>query len=311
MEEKYQLADALSIYDDLNGSLVVLQGKTGKICRMSNSSNLIHILDYLQRPSTFKGVVASFPYLTEKSLHQALSRLISLGVVEKLNEQVRQIRCMLIGCGSIGSHVFKQLSMFPLKKMLLVDNDIVDETNIYRQDFYPEDIGLKKTVALLNRSSCIEETVFSNQRIMGPHDLVELIQAESINLVIQAADCPTTDDMARIVNKAGDYCNVPYIVNPGYIGNAMSLPEFFYPNLDYSYASSHLSIPGEPVLRFQKNKLSYRFCDELACLIAQQVDDYRHHKIPRYYGEKGYFNTIDFKWCTKRMSSFDDNKVKD
>lgn len=55
MEEKYQLADALSIYDDLNGSLVVLQGKTGKICRMSNSSNLIHILDYLQRPSTFKG----------------------------------------------------------------------------------------------------------------------------------------------------------------------------------------------------------------------------------------------------------------
>lgn len=61
-----------------------------------------------------------------------------------------------------------------------------------------------------------------------------------------------------------NYCNVPYIVNPGYIGNAMSLPEFFYPNLDYSYASSHLSIPGEPVLRFQKNKLSYRFCDELA-----------------------------------------------
>lgn len=51
--------------------------------------------------------------------------------MEKLNEQVRQIRCMLIGCGSIGSHVFKQLSMFPLKKMLLVDNDIVDETNIY------------------------------------------------------------------------------------------------------------------------------------------------------------------------------------
>ena len=72
----------------------------------------------------------------------------------------------------------------------------------------------------------------------------------------------------------------------------------------------HLSIPGKPVLRFQKNKLSYRFCDELACLIAQQVDDYRHHKIPKYYGEKGYFNTIDFKWCTKRMSSFDDNKVK-
>ena len=28
-------------------------------------------------------------------------------------------------------------------------------------------------------------------------------------------------------------------------------------------------------------------------------------------GEKRYFNTIDFKWCTKRMSSFDDNKVKD
>lgn len=27
--------------------------------------------------------------------------------------------------------------------------------------------------------------------------------------------------------------------------------------------------------------------------------------------KKGYFNTIDFKWCTKRMSSFDDNKVKD
>lgn len=60
MEEKYQLADALSIYDDLNGSLVVLQGKTGKICRMSNSSDLIHILDYLQNLRLLRGWLQVF-----------------------------------------------------------------------------------------------------------------------------------------------------------------------------------------------------------------------------------------------------------
>lgn len=70
------------------------------------------------------------------------------------------------------------------------------------------------------------------------------------------------------------------------MGNAVSLPEFFYPNDTYQYTSSHDVVPGKVIFRFQHSKLSYRLCSELACLVAQQVEDFRQCTVPTKYGEK-------------------------
>jgi hypothetical protein len=222
--------------------------------------------------------------------------------VEVIDDVKRDVRCLILGCGSIGSHIFRQLSMLSLKKIVLVDKDTVGATNIYRQDYYAEDTGKRKINVLASRPSNADEVSSVFQFVDDEKSLNELILKNHVNLVIQAADVPTTEGMAHLINKACDRCGIPYIVNPGYTGGAVSLPEFFYPNCEYGYTSSHQSLRGKRLLQFQKSKLSYRLCSELACLVTQQVDDYQHYRVPTRYGEKGYFDVRDFAWHTEHIT---------
>lgn len=304
-KERYQLSDSLSAYDDLQGNIIVMLGRKGQMCTFQYSTGLLRILQTLMDERTFEDITKELPEFTPASLRRTISRLVHLGVVEESSSYERALRCAIIGCGSIGSHVFRQLSTLPLEKILLIDTDTVDGTNVYRQDYYPDDIGLKKTDILSKRSSLIRETSSLEQVISTKEQLISIIQKHNINLVIQAADTPSTDTLARIINAACEECNTCYIINPGYMGSAMSLPEFFFPRCTYSYISSHQTVPGRKLLQFQKSKLNYRLCSELSCLIAEQVEDYRLGRTPKHYGEKGYFDAVDFSWHTRRIITAD------
>ena len=134
-------------------------------------------------------------------------------------------------------------------------------------------------------------------------ELDELIDREKINLVIQAADVPSTTEVARMINYSCDKKDIAFIVNPGYFGNSVSLPEFYYPNNKYDYISSHLAIKGKLLLHHESGKLSYRLCSTLGSLVAEQVEDYRCHCCPAHYGEKGYFDIYiyDYAWHTEQV----------
>lgn len=249
---EYQLVDSLSVYDDFEGSLVVVLGQRGRVCRMRYSEVGFRLLSFLQSKATVSDIVKHFPDLTESSVRKGLELLLSLGVVEIVRDKRRDVRCLIIGCGSIGSHVFRQLSMLPLECIVLLDKDFVDDTNICRQDYYPDDVGKRKVDVLASRPSYVESVIPVFQFIDGQDSLADVIGKYCINLVVQAADVPSTAGMARLINMVCDRCGVPYIINPGYTGGAISLPEFFYPNCGYGYVSSHLSVKGRRLLQFQK-----------------------------------------------------------
>ncbi len=61
----------------------------------------------------------------------------------------------IIGCGGTGGWVAEEAArVLPQNaKILLVDNDRVEERNLVRQNFYPGDIGELKTLALAKRLS--------------------------------------------------------------------------------------------------------------------------------------------------------------
>lgn len=257
----------------------------------------------LKHKRMLEELTRELPELTPTSIERTISRRLLLGVIEKINPCERTLRCAIIGCGSIGSHVFRQLSVLPLEEILLIDTDTVDDTNTYRQDYYPDDVGLRKIDVLSRRASLTHRVEILGQTINDAGQLVAIIRQYDINLVIQAADMPTTDAMARLISTACEECGICCIVNPGYMGSAMSLPEFFFPHCGYSYINSHHVVPGKRLIQFQKSKLSYRLCSELGSLIAEQVEDYGMGKIPKYYGEKGYFDANDFSWRTRRIIS--------
>lgn len=58
-------------------------------------------------------------------------------------------KCLLIGCGSIGSYLFPELIKSGWKDITLVDNDILSEENIFRHCLGIEYVGKYKTVALI------------------------------------------------------------------------------------------------------------------------------------------------------------------
>src|SRR3972149_1473622 len=57
-------------------------------------------------------------------------------------------RSFIIGCGGTGFWTALFLAMSGVKKLFLVDNDVIEETNLNRLPYKKEDLGRKKTEAL-------------------------------------------------------------------------------------------------------------------------------------------------------------------
>lgn len=300
-EIRYRLADAVSIYDNGQGYLLIVLGQRGTICRLPYRQMTFDLLQFLESPADIQSIEIRFPAVTRSSLRAAIDKLVSLDVLRVEHAEPRQIRCLLLGCGSIGSHIYRHISMLALEHITLVYHDVVTVDNIYRQDYVRTDIGKKKVDVLKSRASrCL--SIDSIDKMITCHsELDELIDREKINLVIQAADVPSTTEVARMINYSCDKKDIAFIVNPGYFGNSVSLPEFYYPNNKYDYISSHLAIKGKPLLHHESGKLSYRLCSTLGSLVAEQVEDYRCHCCPAHYGEKGYFDIYDYAWHTEQV----------
>ena len=104
-------------------------------------------------------------YFTNQQLQQALIERHSLEVQEKLN----QGRVAIAGLGGLGSNVALSLVRIGVGHLHLIDFDVVDLSNLNRQQYFLEDIGKKKTDALTSilkkinpyldiRSSCVRVT---------------------------------------------------------------------------------------------------------------------------------------------------------
>lgn len=67
--------------------------------------------------------------------------------------QIKFQNCWVVGCGGTGGFVAEHLArLLPKdKELFLVDHDRVEDLNLVRQNFYPEDIGKFKSEALGER----------------------------------------------------------------------------------------------------------------------------------------------------------------
>ena len=80
----------------------------------------------------------------------------------------RKVTVMLVGAGGTGSHVLRRLTNLHLAMVELghpegldvtvFDPDVVSETNVGRQAFYPSDVGLSKAQILVHRCNSLMQT---------------------------------------------------------------------------------------------------------------------------------------------------------
>ena len=82
---------------------------------------------------------------TEKYSRQIIIEKIGTGGQKKI---LRSSVC-IVGCGGLGSSAAQYLSMTGIGKIMLIDNDLINLSNLNRQAlFFEKDIGKLKVVTL-------------------------------------------------------------------------------------------------------------------------------------------------------------------
>jgi molybdopterin-synthase adenylyltransferase len=126
--------------------------------------------------------------------------------------RLESARVVVLGVGGLGGCSALSLACCGIGEMLLIDGDLVEESNLNRQILYTEhDIGRPKVDAAADRLGAFNSRVRLRtiaERMDGKEEIARTI--EGYDLVIDAADWPA-HDIEEWVNEACFTAEIPYI----------------------------------------------------------------------------------------------------
>ncbi len=96
---------------------------------------------------------------------------------------------MVVGCGALGSHTAAALLRAGVRRLILVDRDILELHNLHRVALYTEsDVGRPKAEALAGRLRAVdgEAEIEVHVAHFGPHEAEELVPR--VDLVVDGLD---------------------------------------------------------------------------------------------------------------------------
>jgi sulfur carrier protein ThiS adenylyltransferase len=108
----------------------------------------------------------------------------------------------IIGLGGLGSNAAMMLLRSGVMRFVLADHDVVEESNLNRQLFFPDQVGRPKTEALAETLRRIEPSVtliLARERV-GRDNMARLFS--EVDVVIEAVD--TANDKAVIVEVVSE-----------------------------------------------------------------------------------------------------------
>jgi sulfur carrier protein ThiS adenylyltransferase len=133
---------------------------------------------------------------------------------EEIKEHLSTAKVGICGAGGLGSNCATSLARVGVGKLLIADYDIVTESNLKRQYFFHDQIGIKKVVAL-------KENLLRINPDISVVCIDEKLQAESIALnfwdcdvIVEAFDKSETKQM--IIEAVHTYFpNIPLVCGIG------------------------------------------------------------------------------------------------
>lgn len=160
--------------------------------------------------------------LFSKDYYQRYKRQISfLGELsasaeetKTLQEKIKNAKAVVFGVGGVGTWIVNGLNQIGVGKIVIVDPDTIEISNLNRQLFFTtKDIGRYKVDVVKEKLLNPNITTYK-KKISKTEDLTEIIKGSSI--VINCADNPSVEETTRIISK---YCNkykIPYSIAGGY-----------------------------------------------------------------------------------------------
>jgi molybdopterin/thiamine biosynthesis adenylyltransferase len=143
-------------------------------------------------------------------------------------EKLNNFTVAVVGLGGLGGHIAEQLARLGIGKLILIDGDRIDESNLNRQLFAIEkNIGQYKTEAAKERLMSVN----SNAKYICHNQLLNEINADKIlseaNIVLDAVDNVST---RFVLQKTCKDLNIPLV--HGSIGGWFGQVSFIYPGDD-------------------------------------------------------------------------------
>lgn len=129
---------------------------------------------------------------------------------ESLHKKLKQAKVVVCGLGGLGSNIAISLARVGIGKLHLIDFDKVDLSNIHRQQYTLEQIGVEKTVAMkdtLSKIAPYSEITTDTVRITEDN-ILDLIG--DADVVCEAFDNP--EAKALLVNTVLEKCPDKYMV---------------------------------------------------------------------------------------------------
>ncbi|WP_425447192.1 sulfur carrier protein ThiS adenylyltransferase ThiF [Dethiothermospora halolimnae] len=157
----------------------------------------------------------------EKPSHEELEGLMVSRHTPGVHEKVKNAYVAVAGLGGLGSNIAISLARLGVGKLLLVDFDVVEPSNLNRQQYYIEHIGMYKTDALKDQLNKINPfiEVETKNAYLDQSNIKSVFQ--KVDIVVEAFDNPKCK--AEIVNTVLSQLPNKYIVGAsgvaGYFSN--------------------------------------------------------------------------------------------
>ncbi|EIT0950321.1 ThiF family adenylyltransferase [Staphylococcus pseudintermedius] len=149
------------------------------------------------------------PYL-ERNLYfwEAISDTSNINPVN-LQEKISRKTVTIIGCGGIGTVVIDNLQRMGIKKLILIDFDKVEKSNLNRQIIFDEtDIGKSKEEVVADKVFKEVQVQYINKKIVCENDL-DIKRLQDTDIIVNCADTPK-----NINHIIGSFClknEIPFI----------------------------------------------------------------------------------------------------
>lgn len=139
---------------------------------------------------------------------------------------------LILGAGALGTHVLWSSLSYGINKIIIVDYDVVDESNLNRQLYYSrEDIGKSKIKTLAQKSLVKNENQiihFESIKISEQKDLQKITNKyQDIDLIVKAIDTPS--NILEIINKEAVVRKIPFI-SGGFNQNYLVIDHIYIPD---------------------------------------------------------------------------------
>ncbi|ARU64042.1 thiamine biosynthesis protein ThiF [Histophilus somni] len=147
-----------------------------------------------------------------------------------IQNKISKSHILIVGAGGIGNICSYLLGTIGIKKLSIIDDDIVEESNLNRQFLFREkDINKNKVETIKRELLSIRKDIIID---IFPEKLNKSIldKISQIDLVICSADDEYCIDM---INEFCCFNKIP-LINVGYLNDISVIGPFYIPKLEYS-----------------------------------------------------------------------------